>query len=59
MKQKGINKIAKNPFEGMDELELRRAAGKSVQKVARNRLTTAHGASAASRAYQYLRADDD
>ncbi len=27
--------IAKNPFAGMDELELRRAAGESVRKVAR------------------------
>ncbi len=43
MKQKGRKSTAKNPFKGMDEFELRRAAGESVQKVARNRLTIAHG----------------
>ena len=34
MKQKGRKATAKNPFKGMDELELRRAAGESVRKVA-------------------------
>ena len=58
MKQKGRKSTAKNPFKGMDEFELRRAAGESVQKVARNRLTTAHGASTEQKAYQYRRGNE-
>ena len=58
MKQKGRKSTAKNPFKGMDEFELRRAAGESVQKVARDRLTTAHGALTELRAYQYLRRNE-
>lgn len=58
MKQKGRKSTAKNSFKGMDEFELRRAAGESVQKVARDRLTTAHGASTALRIYQYRRGNE-
>ena len=44
MKQKCKKATAKNPFKGMDKFELRRAAGESVQKVARNQPTSAPGA---------------